>query len=155
MSRGSIHQNLENNTVTFDQFKRFYMDSDLAQRRMSVMEEQGATAEGIKFSIPSEGDLGAKVMFLITLPLIIFMYPIPDVRIPGKDKYCYWSFFLSISYIGVFSFYMVKWATVVGDTFHIPPVVMGLTFLAAGTSVPDLLSSVIVAKQGHGDMAVR
>ncbi|GMH88344.1 hypothetical protein TrST_g13962 [Triparma strigata] len=154
MSRGSIHQNLENNTVTFDQFKRFYMDSDLAQRRMSVMEEQGATAEGIKFSIPSEGDLGAKVMFLITLPLIIFMYPIPDVRIPGKDKYCYWSFFLSISYIGVFSFYMVKWATVVGDTFHIPPVVMGLTFLAAGTSVPDLLSSVIVAKQGHGDMAV-
>ena len=31
---------------------------------------------------------------------------------------------------------------------------MGLTFLAAGTSVPDLLSSVIVAKQGKGDMAV-
>merc|ERR1712196_710853 len=33
-------------------------------------------------------------------------------------------------------------------------VVMGLTILAAGTSVPDLLSSVIVAKQGEGDMAV-
>ena len=32
--------------------------------------------------------------------------------------------------------------------------VVGLTFLAAGTSVPDLLSSVIVAKQGKGDMAV-
>lgn len=31
---------------------------------------------------------------------------------------------------------------------------MGLTFLAAGTSVPDLITSVIVAKQGHGDMAV-
>ena len=31
---------------------------------------------------------------------------------------------------------------------------MGYTFLAAGTSVPDLLSSVIVARQGHGDMAV-
>ena len=31
---------------------------------------------------------------------------------------------------------------------------MGLTFLAAGTSVPDLLSSVVVAKQGKGDMAV-
>merc|ERR1739842_34487 len=30
----------------------------------------------------------------------------------------------------------------------------GLTFLAAGTSVPDLLSSVIVAKLGQGDMAV-
>ena len=31
---------------------------------------------------------------------------------------------------------------------------MALTFLAAGTSVPDLLSSVVVAKQGKGDMAV-
>ena len=36
----------------------------------------------------------------------------------------------------------------------IPPAVMGLTILAAGTSVPDLLTSVIVAKQGFGDMAV-
>ena len=31
---------------------------------------------------------------------------------------------------------------------------MGLTFLAAGTSVPDLLTSVIVARNGEGDMAV-
>ena len=29
-----------------------------------------------------------------------------------------------------------------------------VTFLAAGTSVPDLLSSVIVARKGLGDMAV-
>jgi Ca2+/Na+ antiporter len=28
---------------------------------------------------------------------------------------------------------------------------MGLTFLAAGTSVPDMLSAVIVAKQSKGD----
>ena len=28
--------------------------------------------------------------------------------------------------------------------------VMGLTFLAAGTSVPDLITSVLVAKQGKG-----
>jgi len=29
-----------------------------------------------------------------------------------------------------------------------------VTFIAAGTSIPDLLTSVIVARQGHGDMAV-
>ena len=29
-----------------------------------------------------------------------------------------------------------------------------MTIIAAGTSVPDLLSSVIVARNGHGDMAV-
>lgn len=31
---------------------------------------------------------------------------------------------------------------------------MGLTFLAAGTSIPDLITSVIVAKKGFGDMAI-
>lgn len=57
-------------------------------------------------------------------------------------------------WLGIFSFLMVWWATVIGDGLGIPSAVMGLTFLAAGTSVPDLMTSVIVAQQGHGDMAV-
>lgn len=35
-----------------------------------------------------------------------------------------------------------------GDTLEIPDSVVGITFLAAGTSVPEAVSSVIVAKQG-------
>lgn len=31
---------------------------------------------------------------------------------------------------------------------------MGLTFIAAGTSVPEVVSSLIVARQGLGTMAV-
>ncbi len=31
---------------------------------------------------------------------------------------------------------------------------MGYTLLAAGTSIPDLITSVIVARKGRGDMAV-
>ena len=49
---------------------------------------------------------------------------------------------------------MVWWATIFGDVCGIPQAVMGLTVLAAGTSVPDLMTSVIVARQGYGDMAV-
>merc|ERR1719203_2526719 len=64
------------------------------------------------------------------------------------------SFFMSIMWIGVFSVCLVDWVTLIGDLFGIPVVVMGLTVLAAGTSIPDLLSSVIVAKRGYGDMAV-
>jgi Ca2+/Na+ antiporter len=33
-------------------------------------------------------------------------------------------------------------------------VIMGLVVLAAGTSVPDMISSIVVAKAGKGDMAV-
>ncbi|XP_063595342.1 probable sodium/potassium/calcium exchanger CG1090 [Penaeus indicus] len=41
-----------------------------------------------------------------------------------------------------------------GFTLGIPDTVMGLTFIAVGVSVPDALSSLCVAKQGFGDMAV-
>jgi Ca2+/Na+ antiporter len=37
---------------------------------------------------------------------------------------------------------------------NMPPVVMGLVIFAAGTSVPDAMGSIVVAKKGFGDMAV-
>ena len=36
-----------------------------------------------------------------------------------------------------------------GDALEIPETVMGLTLLAAGTSVPDCLSSVCVGRDGE------
>ncbi|XP_038317029.1 sodium/potassium/calcium exchanger 1 isoform X3 [Canis lupus familiaris] len=42
----------------------------------------------------------------------------------------------------------------VGETVGISEEIMGLTILAAGTSIPDLITSVIVARKGLGDMAV-
>ena len=36
----------------------------------------------------------------------------------------------------------------------IPELVVGLVVLSVGTSVPDALASIIVAKQGQGNMAV-
>lgn len=38
----------------------------------------------------------------------------------------------------------------IGYTLGIPDVIMGITFLAAGTSVPDCMASLIVARQGEG-----
>lgn len=38
--------------------------------------------------------------------------------------------------------------TIIGFTLGIPDVIMGITFLAAGTSVPDCMASLIVARQG-------
>nr|XP_045251357.1 sodium/potassium/calcium exchanger 5 isoform X2 [Macaca fascicularis] len=41
-----------------------------------------------------------------------------------------------------------------GETLEIPDTVMGLTLLAAGTSIPDTITSVLVARKGKGDMAM-
>lgn len=57
-------------------------------------------------------------------------------------------------WIAVFAWVMVWLATSIAETCGIGEHIMGLTILAAGTSVPDLLMSMIVARQGHGDMTI-
>ena len=57
-------------------------------------------------------------------------------------------------WISAISYGMVDAAAVVGCVLDVPEVVMGTLVLAAGTSIPDALSSVSVAKAGQGDMAV-
>ena len=97
----------------------------------------------------------AVAYWVVMLPMsIVFYGTIPDC---GSEKYekWYWvTFSLCITYVAILSYPMVWWATELGEILNIPEPVMGLTLLAAGTSVPDMLSSVAVAKRGFGDMAV-
>ncbi|KAL1459047.1 hypothetical protein WDU94_011059 [Cyamophila willieti] len=51
--------------------------------------------------------------------------------------------------------YIITWMiTILGVELTIPHAVMGITFIAAGLSIPEMVSSVIVAKQGLGSMAL-
>ena len=98
---------------------------------------------------------GKRISYVILAPLTFLLYyTIPDVRRKEREGFYAVSFGLSIFYIGFFSYFMVWWITLIGDTTGIPSEIMGLTVLAIGTSVPDLLESIIVAKQGRADMAV-
>jgi K+-dependent Na+/Ca+ exchanger-like protein len=85
---------------------------------------------------------------------ILFKATVPDCsEEENKSKYLV-TFLMSIFWIGVLSFYMVEWASKLGCILNIHPAVMGCTLLAAGTSVPDAIGSLLVAKAGQGDMAV-
>eukprot|EP00039_Didymoeca_costata_P001037 m.49168 g.49168 ORF g.49168 m.49168 type:complete len:762 (-) comp10601_c0_seq1:1034-3319(-) len=116
---------------------------------------------------PEWNTRGNIVKTLLTAPMMIpMLFTIPDVRNeePGlflggllgisQKKLYIVAFLMSIGWIAVWTYFMVWWAIVLGDAWGIPDEVMGLIFLAAGTSIPDLLTSVIVAQRGHGDMAV-
>ncbi|XP_032378384.1 sodium/potassium/calcium exchanger 1 isoform X2 [Etheostoma spectabile] len=93
--------------------------------------------------------------YLLLLPIVFPLWlTLPDVRNPASRRYFVISFIGSILWIGVFSYLMVWWAHQVGETIGISEEIMGLTILAAGTSIPDLITSVIVARKGLGDMAV-
>jgi Ca2+/Na+ antiporter len=52
------------------------------------------------------------------------------------------------------SYVLVEAAVKIAHILHIPTAIIALTVLAVGTSIPDLLASMAVAKKGRGDMAV-
>ncbi|XP_026031627.1 sodium/potassium/calcium exchanger 1 isoform X2 [Astatotilapia calliptera] len=93
--------------------------------------------------------------YLFLLPIVFPLWlTVPDVRNPKSRKFFVVTFLGSILWIAIFSYLMVWWAHQVGETIGISEEIMGLTMLAAGTSIPDLITSVIVARKGLGDMAV-
>ncbi|KAM6308226.1 sodium/potassium/calcium exchanger 1 [Aegotheles albertisi] len=96
-----------------------------------------------------------QAIYLFLFPIVFPLWStIPDVRNPDSKKFFVITFFGAIIWIAVFSYLMVWWAHQVGETIGISEEIMGLTILAAGTSIPDLITSVIVARKGLGDMAV-
>jgi len=110
--------------------------------------------EPLDLSIPLDS-CTKTVTYFVLLPIVFPLWlTLPDTRKRSSRKFFPITFLGSIMWIAAFSYLMVWWATVTGDTIGIPPEVMGLTFLAAGTSIPDLITSVIVARKGFGDMAV-
>ncbi|XP_013793090.1 sodium/potassium/calcium exchanger Nckx30C-like [Limulus polyphemus] len=96
-----------------------------------------------------------RLNYVLVAPIIFPLWlTLPDVRRKEKRKYFPACFLGSILWIAIFSYLMVWWASLTGQAAGIPNEVMGLTFLAAGTSIPDLITSVLVARKGFGDMAV-
>ncbi|XP_065727731.1 sodium/potassium/calcium exchanger 1 isoform X5 [Phocoena phocoena] len=96
-----------------------------------------------------------QAIYLFLLPIVFPLWlTVPDVRRLEARKFFVITFLGSIMWIAMFSYLMVWWAHQVGETIGISEEIMGLTILAAGTSIPDLITSVIVARKGLGDMAV-
>ncbi|XP_019872929.1 sodium/potassium/calcium exchanger 3 isoform X2 [Aethina tumida] len=104
---------------------------------------------------PSGQGKFTQATWILTWPIhLVFLFTIPDCEKPRFKKWFPLTFLMCIVWIGSLS-YVVAWMiTIIGDTLKIPDSVMGITFLAAGTSVPEAVSSVIVAKQGHGSMGI-
>lgn len=104
--------------------------------------------------------------YLFVLPInILFRFTIPDARYDlfcedrgnKRNKRCklYWTeFSMCIFWIAVLTHFLVFSAAKFGCLVGIDPAVMGLTILAAGTSIPDMITSVLLTLKGEGDAAV-
>ncbi|XP_026759569.1 sodium/potassium/calcium exchanger 3-like [Galleria mellonella] len=94
-----------------------------------------------------------KCFWVLTWPISLLLWiTIPDCR--RHPRLYPLTFIMCISWIGGVS-YLIAWIiTIFGDTLNLPDSITGLTILAAGTSLPEAVSSVIVTVQGNGTMAI-
>ncbi|NXX45929.1 NCKX1 protein, partial [Tricholaema leucomelas] len=136
-----------------------FSDSDSSEDSSSESEEDSDSTEedgnDEPLSLEWPETRKKQAIYLFLFPIVFPLWStLPDVRNPDYKKFFVITFFGSIIWIAVFSYLMVWWAHQVGETIGISEEIMGLTILAAGTSIPDLITSVIVARKGLGDMAV-
>ncbi|XP_076178342.1 sodium/potassium/calcium exchanger 4 isoform X2 [Ptiloglossa arizonensis] len=132
------------------------IDSDMKHSDIKLLEsgEVDESLEIVNMTSWPEPML-ERLWWVITWPInFILLITIPDCRRNSLKSWYPVTFTMCIVWIASTS-YIVGWViTVIGDTFRIPDSIMGLTFLAAGMSVPEAVSSVIVANQGHGSMGI-
>ncbi|XP_016338716.1 sodium/potassium/calcium exchanger 1-like isoform X2 [Sinocyclocheilus anshuiensis] len=128
-------------------------DSDDDDENEDEAGEEGENDEPLSLEWPDTRRKQATYLFLLPIVFPLWL-TVPDVRNPASKKFFVITFLGSIVWIAIFSYLMVWWAHQVGETIGISEEIMGLTILAAGTSIPDLITSVIVARKGLGDMAV-
>uniref|UniRef100_A0A3B4TZ67 Sodium/potassium/calcium exchanger 1 n=1 Tax=Seriola dumerili TaxID=41447 RepID=A0A3B4TZ67_SERDU len=94
-----------------------------------------------------------QAIYLFLLPIVFPLWlTVPDVRKRQSRKFFVVTFLGCILWIVVFSYLIVWWAYRIGETVGISHQIM--TILAAEISIPDLITSVFVARKGQGDMAV-
>lgn len=130
--------------------------NDLVTRGKSHSVDITISTEADWKKIPRLGDgVLSLIKWCIQAPLLATLhYTVPDCRTARGKKLFMLSFLMSIFWTAVFSYVMVWMVTLIGFTMGIPDSIMGITFLAAGTSIPDAFASLLVSRQGQGDMAI-
>lgn len=99
--------------------------------------------------------VGAWIIFVAAFPwALAFAWTVPNCSKDHLKKWFMVSFLMSVLWIAICSFGLVFMVGRAGCAMTIDSFVMGLILVAIGTSVPDALSSIIVAREGFGDMAV-
>lgn len=160
--------------INLESFEKWYQNSMFYRNKMQKHELENEAEEGgltlfAPDKPPPTGDfmmdkqnrqlwLRAMTWYVITYPLVCVMH----CTMPGVSQ-AKWGrnwrvaiveFMLSLVWIGIFSNWLFECIIVCSNTCGVPPAVAAVTVLAGGTSIPDLISSYIVAKAGKGDMAV-
>ena len=153
---------------TLDETKRkqLALDGELEMKKLGVEVDHEEGAGHDLMTAPAGGL--ALVLHYMLLPLkAMIYYTIPEISVDQDGEYgedmstdketkpkYQTTIWMCVLWLALLSYVMNFCLEELGAFFGISSGTMGLTFGAAGTSFPNLLSSMIVAKQGLGNMAV-
>ncbi|XP_068673594.1 sodium/potassium/calcium exchanger 5-like [Montipora foliosa] len=131
--------------------------TEIEEREKSDFDRTSSQIHGFEAKSPFEIPKSSfkLVYWVVMLPVhVLFFITMPDCRRKGWENWYPVTFVVSILWMALISYVLVWTVSVIGETFDIPECIMGLTLLAAGSSVPDAVASLVVAKHGMGDMAL-
>ncbi len=153
LSIGCLLYAFRDGTITFMESLLFLVVylGYLAFLFLVKMEDEREPREPTEVQSKKEADAGGKG------PLRVAHNAIHKVigLLAGDAKESYLrAFAASIVFIAGLSWLLVDCTVIFSNAVGLPPVIVALTLLAAGTSAPDLIASIIVVRQGRGSMAV-
>jgi len=96
--------------------------------------------------------IGRRLVGAATWPVDRLVGLLPDAK--TKPAWTLPVFALSLAVIGLACYWLVFAAEALAHALAVPPAIIALTILAGGSSVPELISSATVSRQGRGDMAI-
>ena len=103
------------------------------------------------------------VLLVSTIPLIYLMYRVKRAHPEDVDEEeiprlatpvaCFW-FVIGLVLLAVSARLLVNGADTIAKSFGLSELVIGLTVVAIGTSLPELAASLVSARKGHHDIAL-
>lgn len=118
-------------------------------------EEEEGSEDDVAALMIRPDDMKERILWYLALPIYGSLY----YGIPKPTQRCFMATFaIALCWIAGFSVILVYCVELFGEAIlgggNNVTVVLSFTLLAAGTSIPDLVSSMTVARAGEGDMAV-
>ncbi|XP_077514383.1 sodium/potassium/calcium exchanger 5-like isoform X1 [Amblyomma americanum] len=126
-------------------------DADVGFVKPSSPSESGSCSRS-RTGKPGRRGCLSRAWWLATLPAsVLLRLTVPDCR--RWPRLYPLTFVMAVVWIGLLSYLCAWMVTVIGYTLNIPDSVSGLTILAAGISVPEIITTVLIVKMGCGNMA--
>lgn len=126
----------------------FVASSQVPQKGITFHQSKKITLEEKSNGRPDSISFHERLSFPFT---VLFKWTVPDR--PGT-LWLLGSFAVVLGYVVFLAYWIMRFVERVGCSLHVDAAVLGMIFLAIGTSLPDTILMAVVSYKGHPAMAV-